>query len=566
MRFDAETYLPEDVLTKVDRMSMAHSIESRVPLLDNEVIAFASALPASLKIKNGRRKHVLKEVAATLLPRDILDRRKQGFGVPLGIWFRGNLRELFADTLLSPASLSADISSRPSSGGWSTNICPAGGTIRCDCGSWWSSRSGTSNTPRGVTAVSAQFFSTSAPSVPWPAMQSALMETPRLFSELGWHSPCSDERADAGAPIPIAVVMTSFEPGGTERQMIELIRRLDPRRWTVHVACFRARGAWFARVAEAAASVTEFPVDSVPQSSTRARRCRPSPAGAVRRASPWSTPPSSTRTSSRLPAPRWPACRSHWQPPRDQSGQEPGADRDAARGLRLRAQGRRQFARGGRPSAARAGRRRARSPSSRTGSTVDQFAPRDPQRAAAQGRHGRESPAGKGTRRADRRGRRGAARATRTRGSRSSAADPSCERCSRARKLAASCTRSHSSAIGTMSPARLADGRHLCPAVAIRGVSKRRPRSDGRRPSHCRVRRRRHRRADRRRAAPVCSSPAGDAPSARGPLVPADDRPGARLAARRCGPRTKRCARYSFDRMVACFRIPVPRASSRVAA
>jgi asparagine synthase (glutamine-hydrolysing) len=105
MRFDAETYLPEDVLTKVDRMSMAHSIESRVPLLDNEVMAFASTLPASMKIKNGRRKHVLKEVAASLLPREILDRRKQGFGVPLGTWFRGNLRQLFADTLLSPASL-----------------------------------------------------------------------------------------------------------------------------------------------------------------------------------------------------------------------------------------------------------------------------------------------------------------------------------------------------------------------------------------------------------------------------------------------------------------------------
>ena len=84
---------------------MAHSIESRVPLLDNDVIAFASALPAPLKIRNGRRKNVLKEVAATLLPREILDRPKQGFGVPLGTWFRGNLRELFADTLLSPTSL-----------------------------------------------------------------------------------------------------------------------------------------------------------------------------------------------------------------------------------------------------------------------------------------------------------------------------------------------------------------------------------------------------------------------------------------------------------------------------
>jgi glycosyltransferase involved in cell wall biosynthesis len=56
--------------------------------------------------------------------------------------------------------------------------------------------------------------------------------------------------------------MTSFEPGGTERQMIELIRRLDATRWTVHVACFRAGGSWFGRVAQAVASVTEFPVDS----------------------------------------------------------------------------------------------------------------------------------------------------------------------------------------------------------------------------------------------------------------------------------------------------------------
>jgi asparagine synthase (glutamine-hydrolysing) len=113
MRFDAETYLPEDILTKVDRMSMAHSIESRVPLLDNEVIAFAASLPSSLKIKNGRRKHVLKEVAARLLPRDLLDRPKQGFGVPLGVWFRGNLRELFADTLLAPRSATNQYFRRP---------------------------------------------------------------------------------------------------------------------------------------------------------------------------------------------------------------------------------------------------------------------------------------------------------------------------------------------------------------------------------------------------------------------------------------------------------------------
>jgi len=105
MRFDVETYLPEDILTKVDRMSMAHSIEARVPLLDNAVIDFASSLPAALKIRDGRRKHVLKEVAARFLPGELIDRRKQGFGVPLDVWFRGNLRELFADTLLSTRSL-----------------------------------------------------------------------------------------------------------------------------------------------------------------------------------------------------------------------------------------------------------------------------------------------------------------------------------------------------------------------------------------------------------------------------------------------------------------------------
>ncbi|HEV3484285.1 MAG TPA: asparagine synthase (glutamine-hydrolyzing), partial [Vicinamibacterales bacterium] len=99
MRFDFETYLPEDVLTKVDRMSMAHSIESRVPLLDNEVIDFAALLPSTMKIHNGRRKHVLKEAVRDLLPDSILNRKKQGFGVPIGVWFRGGLAGIFADVL-----------------------------------------------------------------------------------------------------------------------------------------------------------------------------------------------------------------------------------------------------------------------------------------------------------------------------------------------------------------------------------------------------------------------------------------------------------------------------------
>ena len=102
MRFDFHTYLPNDGLTKVDRTSMAHSIESRVPLLDTAVIEFAATLPSSFKITPaGRHKHVLKEAVADLLPPSILDRPKQGFGVPIGRWFGRDLRDLFADTLLS---------------------------------------------------------------------------------------------------------------------------------------------------------------------------------------------------------------------------------------------------------------------------------------------------------------------------------------------------------------------------------------------------------------------------------------------------------------------------------
>jgi asparagine synthase (glutamine-hydrolysing) len=104
MAFDFETYLPEDCLTKVDRMSMAHSIESRVPLLDHLVIEFAASLPAALKIQGTRRKHLLKQLAYRLVPRELLDRPKQGFGVPIGHWFRGSMRELFGDVLTSPAA------------------------------------------------------------------------------------------------------------------------------------------------------------------------------------------------------------------------------------------------------------------------------------------------------------------------------------------------------------------------------------------------------------------------------------------------------------------------------
>jgi len=75
-----------------------------------------------------------------------------------------------------------------------------------------------------------------------------------------WYCPCSTVCVHAGGPVPIAFFLSRFEPGGTERQMIELLRRLDRRRWLVHLACFEKTGAWFERAAEAAASVAVFPV------------------------------------------------------------------------------------------------------------------------------------------------------------------------------------------------------------------------------------------------------------------------------------------------------------------
>jgi asparagine synthase (glutamine-hydrolysing) len=104
MAFDFETYLPEDCLTKVDRMSMAHSIESRVPLLDHLVVEFAASLPVGLKISGDRRKHLLKQLAFRLVPRELLERPKQGFGVPIGHWFRGSMRDVFGDVLRSPSA------------------------------------------------------------------------------------------------------------------------------------------------------------------------------------------------------------------------------------------------------------------------------------------------------------------------------------------------------------------------------------------------------------------------------------------------------------------------------
>ena len=98
---DFDHYLPLDILTKVDRMSMAHSLEARVPLLDHTFVEFAAKIPVEMKLKRGRTKHIFVEALRGLLPDRVLNRPKQGFAPPIGSWLRGQLGQLMRDTILS---------------------------------------------------------------------------------------------------------------------------------------------------------------------------------------------------------------------------------------------------------------------------------------------------------------------------------------------------------------------------------------------------------------------------------------------------------------------------------
>ncbi len=106
---DQMTYLPNDLLVKVDIATMANSLEARSPFLDHKVIEFAAALPASMKMRGFQTKSLLKKVAARLVPRDVVYRKKMGFGVPIGKWFRDEMKGFVREILLSERSLGRGI-------------------------------------------------------------------------------------------------------------------------------------------------------------------------------------------------------------------------------------------------------------------------------------------------------------------------------------------------------------------------------------------------------------------------------------------------------------------------
>ncbi len=102
--FDQRYFLPDDILNKADRMSMAHSLEVRPPFLDHRIVEFAASLPASLKIRGSRQKVLLKELMRDKLPPSVLLRKKIGFDIPAHDWLRGCLRSLMMEVLLDGAS------------------------------------------------------------------------------------------------------------------------------------------------------------------------------------------------------------------------------------------------------------------------------------------------------------------------------------------------------------------------------------------------------------------------------------------------------------------------------
>jgi asparagine synthase (glutamine-hydrolysing) len=111
--FDLRSWLVEDLLMKKDKMGMSASIEARVPYLDQDVVAFAAALPATLKIHGLKRKYVFRRLVTDYLPQEILDRPKVGFAVPLADWFRGELKEFLHRNLIEPGGFLDEHLDRP---------------------------------------------------------------------------------------------------------------------------------------------------------------------------------------------------------------------------------------------------------------------------------------------------------------------------------------------------------------------------------------------------------------------------------------------------------------------
>ena len=101
---DVQSYLPEDLLVKMDRATMAHSLEARAPLLDHRLAEYVARLPVDAKSTGGTTKVLLRRIALGLMPRSLVERPKYGFAAPLESWFRDDLAGVYRDLVLAPSA------------------------------------------------------------------------------------------------------------------------------------------------------------------------------------------------------------------------------------------------------------------------------------------------------------------------------------------------------------------------------------------------------------------------------------------------------------------------------